>query len=111
VRSRLAICLFVAVLADGAGAWGKAARRKRGLSRRQCAAVCRQLLTCEGMSLSDSATLAESLICVDDCEVESKGKKTRAGWFCAADAAGCGALRACEPGAPGRTEAARMHAG
>lgn len=113
MKVRLAIGLFALglVLAGGADAWGKAARRKRGLTRKQCAGVCQQLVACEGMSLADSATLAEYMICVDDCEVESKGKKTRGGWFCAADAKGCDALRACEPGGPGRTEAGRMHSG
>jgi hypothetical protein len=95
--------------ADASGKPGKSGAR--GLKKVQCEAVCQQLLGCEGMSLADSSTLAESLICVDDCVAESKLAKKRAGWFCAADAKSCDALRACEPGGPGRTEAGRVHSG
>ncbi len=80
-----------------------------GLNKKQCAALCERLLECEGLSLADSSTAAELLICVDDCVFESKLKKKRAGWSCAVGAQGCQALRACEPGAPGRSEAARIH--
>ena len=109
MRALVAICVLVA--AGGASAWGKAGTSKRGLQKKQCDAVCQQLLGCEGMSLADSATAAELLICVDDCASESKLAKKRPGWFCAADAKSCDALRACEPGGPGRTEADRIHSG
>ncbi len=52
--------------------------------------------------------MAEYLICIDDCRMESKFPEKSSGWTCGAKVPTCVALAACQPGTPGLPEIERM---
>ncbi len=76
-------------------------RKTASLSKKECVRICVEIGECLGLP-HQSSTVAEALICADDCVFESKDKERRPGWLCASHAEGCEALKACNPG--GKTE-------
>jgi hypothetical protein len=68
------------------------------LGKKQCELACQHLLACAGWSFEQSATLAEFLICFDDCTIQSGDPRRRPGWACATETEDCAALTKCEAG-------------
>jgi len=99
-RAAVVVLGLSLVIGAIASASGQAKRRDGGsLSKRQCTEICAQMTKCLGLPADESSTLAETLICADDCVVESKDAQRRAGWLCASRAEGCDALKRCNAGA------------
>jgi hypothetical protein len=99
---RLVACLLLVLVALGSASGQAKPRNSGSLSKRQCVDICAQMTKCMRLPADKSSTTAETLICADDCVVESKDKERRAGWLCASRAEGCETLKSCNAG--GRTE-------
>jgi hypothetical protein len=99
---RLVACSLLVLVALGSSSGQGKSRKGGSLSKRQCEEICVQMTKCLGLPADKSSTTVETLICADDCVVESKDKERRPGWLCASRAVGCEDLKACNPG--GRAE-------
>jgi len=96
VHRFLACLALCATVLGGARGEGKP-RTARSLSKKECDRICVRMVECAGMPHQNS-TVAEALICSDDCVFESRDKDRRPGWLCAARAKDCDALKACNAG-------------
>jgi hypothetical protein len=96
VRRFAAFAALFAIVLGAAPGQGKS-RRVRALPKKECVRICARIMECAGMPRQNS-TVVETLICADDCVVESKDDERRPGWVCASGADTCEALKACNAG-------------
>jgi hypothetical protein len=107
VRGFLASLLLLAMVLAAARGEGKS--RKPSLGKKVCFGACRQMMECAAMP-HEQSTVAEILICTDDCVFESRDDERRPGCLCASRAESCDVLKSCNAGGKGERPSGRTPA-